>query len=177
MLFNINKEEVLAATRQVKMLLLDVDGVLTDGKLYFSNSGEELKAFSTLDGHGIKMLQKAGIEVGIITGRKSALLERRALDLGIGLLIQGREDKDVALAEILAERDITSKQIAYVGDDFPDLPVLKTVGVGFSVPAGHADVKSAVAAITEAAGGAGAVREITDFILHSQNLYSQFLPE
>ena len=177
MLFNNSEKDVIAATQQIKMLLLDVDGVLTDGKLYFSNSGEELKAFSTLDGHGIKMLQQAGIEVGIITGRKSALLERRALDLGINLLIQGREDNDVALAEILAERDITSEQIAYAGDDFPDLPVLKTVGVGFSVPAGHADVKSVVAAITEAAGGAGAVREITDFILRSQNLYSQFLPD
>ncbi len=176
MQFNKDKDTVIAATRQIKLLLLDVDGVLTDGRLYFSNSGEELKAFSTLDGHGIKMLQQAGIAVGIITGRTSNLVVKRAQDLGIGILVQGREDKDTALAEILAANPLTHEQVAYAGDDFPDLPVLLSVGVSFSVPAGHPDVKAAVAAITDAQGGAGAVREIADFILQANDLYSQFLP-
>src|SRR5690606_24373665 len=95
---------VLERARKIKLLLLDVDGVLTDGKLYFSNTGDELKTFSTLDGHGIKLLQRSGVKVGIISGRKSALVAKRASDLGIEILVQGREDKWDALQEVLATR-------------------------------------------------------------------------
>ena len=175
MIFAQDETLVKSLASKVKLLLLDVDGVLTDGKLYFSNSGEEIKAFHTLDGHGIKMLMSTGVEVGIITGRTSTLLEKRAGDLGIELLYQGREDKLNVLHEILAGRQLASEQTCYAGDDLPDLPVLKAVGLGFTVPLGHVSVKSVVQAITEFQGGHGAVREIADFILQAQGNYDQFL--
>lgn len=173
--FNGDQESIRTAASQIKLLLLDVDGVLTDGRLYFSNSGEESKAFHTLDGHGIKMLMSTGVDVGIITGRNSALLEKRATDLGIDLLYQGRQDKLNVLMEIVEQKQLSMGQISYAGDDLPDLPVLQAVGVSFSVPHGHLEIKSRVHAVTEASGGCGAVREITDFILKSQDNYASFL--
>ena len=175
MLFNKPQHDVETAAGSIALLLLDVDGVLTDGKLYFSNSGDEIKAFSTLDGHGIKMLMRSGIEVGIVTGRTSQLLSKRAADLGISLLYQGREDKHKVLADIVQDRDTPLAAIAYAGDDFPDLPVMRQVGLAFSVPAGHPDVRASAHAVTGAAGGEGAVREIADFILRCQNKYQQHL--
>ncbi|MFN3165180.1 MAG: KdsC family phosphatase [Pseudohongiellaceae bacterium] len=175
MLFNQPQNEVETAARDITMLLLDVDGVLTDGKLYFSNSGDEIKAFSTLDGHGIKMLMRSGVEVGIITGRTSQLLSKRANDLGITLMYQGREDKHKVLADIVRDTGTPLPAIAYAGDDFPDLPVLRQVGLAFSVPAGHPDVRASVQAVTVARGGEGAVREIADFILRCQDKYQQHL--
>lgn len=177
MFFNTTEEQAIQAASQVRLLLLDVDGILTDGRLYFSNSGEESKAFNTLDGHGIKMLMSVGIAVGIITGRKSDLVTKRAADLGIEILYQGREDKMNALNEILASSDYALEQIAYAGDDLPDLPVLKKAGIGFSVPLAHIELKTAATAVTNANGGMGAVREITDFILKSQNKYAHFLAD
>lgn len=176
MQFNFDQQAAHDAAREIRLLLLDVDGVLTDGQLYFTNSGEEMKAFSTLDGHGIKMLRKSGIDVGIITGRTSALLSKRASDLGIELLYQGREDKHNVLQEIIQQQQIDPGAIAFAGDDFPDLPVLKAVGLSFSVPAGHEDVRRVVHAVTSAEGGKGAVREICDFILRCQEKYAQHLP-
>lgn len=175
MLFNLEQQQVQDAAKRISLLLLDVDGVMTDGRLYFSNSGEELKAFSTLDGHGIKMLQQCGVKVGIISGRTSNLLAKRASDLGIELLYQGREDKLNALNEILAQLSLDPEAIAYAGDDFPDLPVMLTVGLAFSVPDGHPDVRQRAHAVTSTGGGSGAVREITDFILQCQDKYQQFL--
>lgn len=175
MKFNTDPESVKGAAAQIKLLLLDVDGVLTDGRLYFSNSGEETKAFHVLDGHGIKMLMLAGIAVGIITGRKSVLMQKRAADLGIDLLYQGREDKLNALAEVKQQTQLEDSQISFVGDDLPDLPVLKTVGLSFSVPMGHEIVRSAVHAVTDAPGGLGAVREIADYLLQSQGKLDAFL--
>ena len=163
-----NEEHSIESATKIRLLLLDVDGILTDGKLYFSNSGEESKAFHSLDGHGIKMLMRAGIPVGIITGRKSNIVTNRASDLGIDILYQGREDKIDALREIIANTGIPADAIAYVGDDLPDLPVLQAVRLSFSVPGAHPELKSAVNAITTRSGGEGAVREITDFILSSQ---------
>lgn len=172
--FNQPSAIVTAAARSIRLLLLDVDGVLTDGKLYFGNSGEELKAFNTLDGHGIKMLKSVGIDVGIITGRSSNALEKRAGDLGITLLIQGREDKGNALDEILSTRSLSTEQIAYAGDDFPDLAVMRRVGLSFSVPGGHPEVRGMAHAVTGVSGGNGAVREICDFILQAQDRYRPF---
>ena len=174
MKLNTDLDSLTAEAQKISSLLLAVDGVLTDGRVYFSNSGEETKAFHSLDGHGIKMLMSVGIGVGIITGRNSALLEKRASDLGIELLYQGREDKLQALEEIMASTGLESGQICYVGDDLPDLPVLEAVGLGFSVPQGHPDITAAADAVTENAGGMGAVREITDFLLKSQNKYASF---
>jgi 3-deoxy-D-manno-octulosonate 8-phosphate phosphatase (KDO 8-P phosphatase) len=175
MKFNSDPVSVEAAAAKIKLLLLDVDGVLTDGRLFFSSSGEEIKAFHSLDGHGIKMLQRAGIDVGIITGRQSVLVEKRAADLGIEILYQGREDKLDVLTEISEHREIAMEHICYVGDDFPDLPVLTAVGLSFSVPQGHSDIKSSVDAITSTSGGMGAVREITDYLLKAQNKYYEIL--
>lgn len=177
MIYNIQQDLCLSAARGIKLLLLDVDGVLTDGRLLFSNSGEELKAFSTLDGHGIKMLIKSGIQVGIITGRTSALVERRAGDLGIEILVQGREDKLIALDEILEGSDIEKAAICYVGDDFPDLAVMRAIGLSASVPNGHPDVKSAANLITQRRGGEGAVREVADYLLQAQGLYQALLDQ
>lgn len=174
MLFSVKKEQASEAASKIKLLLLDVDGILTDGRLYFSNSGEESKAFHSLDGHGIKMLMRAGVAVGIITGRTSNIVSKRASDLGIEILYQGREDKIDVLREISTTEDIDLSSIAYAGDDLPDLPVLQAVGLSFSVPGAHSDVKEAVDAVATRGGGEGAVREITDFILASQgNLNSQ----
>ena len=168
MIFSNSKEQAIESASKVRLVLLDVDGILTDGRLYFSNSGEESKAFHSLDGHGIKMLKRAGVAVGIITGRKSTIVTNRASDLGIDILYQGREDKIDVLTEIIATTGITADAIAYAGDDLPDLPVLQAVGLSFSVPGAHPDVKGAVSAITARGGGEGAVREITDFILNAQ---------
>lgn len=175
MKFNLDAASVRSNATRIELLLLDVDGVLTDGRLYFTNSGEESKAFHTLDGHGIKMLISIGVEVGIITGRQSEIVRKRCADLGIKLVYQGREDKLDVLKEIVAERKIAVSAIAYAGDDLPDLPVLRAVGLSFSVPAGHCKVTAAVHAITDAPGGAGAVREIADYLIESRGVYEQFL--
>ena len=129
----IPSKDILSAAKNIKLLLLDVDGVLTDGKLYYGNSGEELKAFNIQDGLGIKLLQQAGIQVGIITGRVSALLQRRADELGISPVIQGREDKLTALRELLQGMNLGLNEIAFMGDDLPDLSVINTVGLGITV--------------------------------------------
>ena len=174
--FNSDSNTVTESAKRIKLVLLDVDGVLSDGKIYFSNSGDEFKSFNTLDGHGIKMLIKTGVDVGIITGRQSDIVSNRARDLGISILIQGREDKTNALNEILAEKPVPLANICFVGDDFPDLGVMKKVGLSFSVLNGHDDVKAKADAVTSKAGGDGAVREITDFLLKSQGTYEQFIP-
>ena len=120
------------AAQKIRLVLLDVDGVLTDGRLYYGNSGEELKAFNIQDGLGIKLLQRGDIKVGIITGRCSDLVKRRAQELGIDPLVQGREDKLTALKEILKNIDIKLDEIAFVGDDLPDLAVIRQVGLGIT---------------------------------------------
>jgi 3-deoxy-D-manno-octulosonate 8-phosphate phosphatase (KDO 8-P phosphatase) len=177
LIYNKQQDTCESAARGIRLLLLDVDGVLTDGSLLFSNSGEEMKAFSTLDGHGIKMLIKSGIQVGIITGRTSKLVEQRASDLGIEILIQGREDKLIALDEILVGNNIEKAAICYVGDDLPDLAVMRAIGLSASVPNGHPDVKSAASFVTERRGGQGAVREVADYLLKAQGLYQALLDQ
>jgi 3-deoxy-D-manno-octulosonate 8-phosphate phosphatase (KDO 8-P phosphatase) len=154
----------------IKLLALDVDGVMTDGKIYFSAQGDELKAFSILDGQGIKTLLNNNIQVAIITGRTSPLTARRARDLGINLILQGREDKKIALQELSSELDIAFENIAYVGDDLPDLSAIINVGLGITVPNGHYFVKEHADLCTNALGGHGAVREVCDLLLDAQGL-------
>ena len=173
--FSTTEEQAIEAASKIKLLLLDVDGILSDGRLYFSNSGEEIKAFHSLDGHGIKMLMSTGVAVGIITGRTSAIVSKRAADLGVGILYQGREDKIDVLQEVSKDQDIPLNAICYAGDDLPDLPVLRAVGLSFSVPGAHYAVKNAVHVVTARHGGEGAVREITDFILAAQGNLQPFL--
>ena len=159
---------VIKAAQKIKLILLDVDGVLTDGRLYYGNNGEELKAFDIQDGLGIKLLQKGGIEVGIITGRTSKLLTRRTEELGIELVVQGREDKLTALNEILKGRAIDLEEIAFVGDDLPDLAVIRRVGLGITPANGNHIVASQALWQTKKGGGQGAVREVAELILNAQ---------
>ncbi len=159
----------------IKLLLLDVDGVLTDGRLYFSNSGEEFKAFNTLDGQGIKALQKTGVKVGIITGRTSDLVARRARDLGIEILIQGREDKWDALQEILQSHSYALHEIAFMGDDWPDLTVMSRVGLAFTVANAHFSVAERSHWQSRECGGEGAVRAACDLLMQAQNTYDRAL--
>jgi len=167
--------ELLARARRIKLLLLDVDGVLTDGRLYFSNQGDEFKAFSTLDGHGIKMLQKSGVKVGIITGRTSNLVARRAADLGIHILVQGREDKWDALQEILLEHPVKLDEIAFMGDDWPDLTVMARVGLALAPANAHNSIIERAHWQSQARGGDGAVRAACDMLMKAQDTFDHML--
>ena len=171
---------VLKAAKQIKLVLMDVDGVLTDGRLYYGNSGEELKAFDIQDGLGIKLLQRGHIEVGIITGRTSNLLERRANELGIHPLVQGREDKLTALNELLEHKEIALgeialEEIAFVGDDLPDLAVIRRVGLGITPANGNHIVASQALWQTQKGGGNGAIREVAELILGAQGKLESLL--
>jgi len=166
---------ILAAAKKIKLLLLDVDGVLTDGRLYYGNSGEELKAFNIQDGLGIRLLQRGGIQVGIITGRRSTLLERRAEELTISPIIQGREDKWSALNEILEGMDISPQEIAFMGDDLPDLAVINRVGLGITPANANSAVANQAHWQTEKCGGDGAVREVAELILGAQKKLESLL--
>lgn len=167
--------QIQKSARAIRLLLLDVDGVLTDGKLYYDNQGNEFKAFNTLDGHGIKLLQKSGVAVGIITGRKSQIVERRARELGIEILVQGREDKYTALQEILQQHDYALEQIAFMGDDHPDLTCMVRVGLAMTTANAHADVVARAHWQSGQRGGDGAVREACDFLLRAQGHYDALL--
>ncbi len=160
--------DITAKARAIRLLALDCDGVLTDGSLLYGNNGEDLKAFSILDGLGIKLLRTGGVEVAIITGRRSALLERRARELGIELLLQGREDKLVALRELIAGRGIALDAVAYCGDDLPDLPAIRAAGLGIAPANAWPLVREHADWVTTRTGGSGAVREICEGILHAQ---------
>jgi 3-deoxy-D-manno-octulosonate 8-phosphate phosphatase (KDO 8-P phosphatase) len=167
--------ELVVRAQRIKLLLLDVDGVLTDGRLYFSNQGDEFKTFSTLDGHGIKMLQKSGVKVGIITGRTSNLVAKRASDLGIQILVQGREDKWDALQEILHENPFSLEEIAFMGDDWPDLTIMSRVGLALTPANGHYTVVERSHWQSQSHGGEGAVREACDMLMKAQNTLDQLL--
>lgn len=162
-------QSIIEKARAIRLLALDCDGVLTDGRLYYGNNGEELKAFSILDGLGIKLLRRSGVEVAIITGRRSDLVKRRAAELGVtNLLLQGREDKLVALDELLAGCGIGRESVAYCGDDLPDLPALLSVGLGIAPANAHVAVRERAHWVTDLRGGEGAVREIADLIMKAQ---------
>ncbi len=164
-------KEILDKAQNIKLLVLDVDGVLSDGKLYFSDQGEEIKAFSTLDGQGIKLLQKSGIDVALITGRESKIVTLRAKELGIKHLIQGCEEKLDALNDILQAMNLTLQEVAYIGDDLPDLACIRRVGFGVTVPNANPVLLKHALCCTERSGGQGAVREICDLILQAQNKF------
>lgn len=159
---------ILEKAKKIKLMVFDVDGVLTNGQLFFATDGSELKAFNILDGQGIKMLQRCGIQTALITGRTSSIVAKRAKDLGIEHLYQGREDKLVALKELLKNTGISMEATAYTGDDLPDLAAIRAAGLGFTVANAHPFVAKHADWQTQLAGGAGAVREICDFILEAQ---------
>jgi len=166
---------VKQSAASIRLLLLDVDGVLTDGQLYFGEHGEFIKSFNTLDGQGIKSLQQQGIRVGIISGRKSAALSARAQALGITLIAQGREDKMQALQEMLTDQPYHLHEIAYLGDDLPDLLVMRQIGLAVAVPDAHHEVHRFAHACTTRRGGQGAVRDLCDFLLICQQRYKAAL--
>lgn len=153
---------------RVRLLALDVDGVLTDGMLYYGNNGEELKAFNIKDGLGIKLLKRAGVNVAIITGRQSDLVARRARELGIEDVVQGREDKYEALLELCQRHDLQLEDCAYMGDDLPDLAAIVAAGLGMTVADASAAVRDAAHWQSSYNGGGGAVREACEFILSAR---------
>lgn len=154
--------------RKVKALILDVDGVLTDGRIIISDDGQETKCFNVRDGHGLKMVRRAGVEVMFLTGRKSRVVEHRARELGVERVYQGALDKLAVLDEILGSTGLTPGQVAYMGDDIVDLPVLRRAGFSVTVSDAHEDVLKAVDLVTQNPGGRGAVREVCEIILKVQ---------
>ena len=162
---------------RIRLAIFDVDGVLTDGRLYFMPDGTEFKSFNTLDGHGIKMLIASGVQTAIISGRSSPLVERRAANLGIQHLIQGREDKLTALGELRKKVPVELEQIAFLGDDLPDLPVMRRVGLGMAVATAASFVREHAHGVTRNAGGAGAAREFCELIMRAQATLDAALAE
>lgn len=153
---------------QVRFMAFDVDGIMTDGRLYMTQSGDEMKAFHTLDGQGIKLLMDSGVEVALLTARSSAIVARRAEELGIGLLRQGVSDKLGALTGLLEGRNLSIDEAGYAGDDLVDLPVLRRCVFSASVPGAAEAVRGRVHYVTHMAAGNGAVREMCEFILQAQ---------
>jgi 3-deoxy-D-manno-octulosonate 8-phosphate phosphatase (KDO 8-P phosphatase) len=151
--------------RAIEWLLLDVDGVMTDGRLHYTAAGEEVKVFHVRDGYGIKWARRAGLKVGILSGRESGALARRAADLEVDALIQGRDDKGPAFDGFLAAQATTPDRVAYVGDDVLDLPVIERVALSFAPADAVAAVRRRVDRVLAAAGGAGAVREAVELLL------------
>ena len=159
----------------IKLLLLDVDGVLTDGRLYFDHQGEEIKAFNSKDGLGLRFLMQAGIQVGIITGRKSKALQHRCKNLGIDLLFENIHDKASVLNQIATRTGVGLEETAFVGDDMLDLALFGKVHVAIAVADAHPCVLERADIITRARGGEGAVREVCDAILKAKGLWDDIL--
>lgn len=154
--------------KNIKLLIMDCDGVLTDGRLYFGTSGEELKVFHVRDGQGLVDWHNAGFKSGIISGRDSLIVELRAKQLGIEYLLQGRNEKVSALNELILAAGVLREEVAYIGDDTPDRDVFPFVGLAVAVADAHEAVRAAAHLVTTAEGGRGAVRELIDLILRSK---------
>lgn len=161
----------------VRMVVLDVDGVLTDGRLHYGPEGEAVKVFDVRDGHGIKLLMRSGIEVALLTARCSPMVATRARELDIGHVLQGQKNKASGLAELLERTGVSAQACAYMGDDWPDLPVLKRVGLAATVADACAEVRGCAHWIAQAKGGHGAVRELAQMILHAQGKLATLLAD
>jgi 3-deoxy-D-manno-octulosonate 8-phosphate phosphatase (KDO 8-P phosphatase) len=160
----------LPALRRVRLLVLDVDGVLTDGRLYYGARGESLKVFNVKDGHGLKQVAAAGITVAIISGRKSAIVARRARELGIRHVAQGVTDKLAALHKLAKSQAVPLEHCACVGDDTPDAPMLHAAGLAIAVADAHPDARAVADLLTTRPGGHGAVREVCDWLIDARRL-------
>ena len=160
--------DITQKAQNIKLLILDVDGVMTDGKVVYTDSGEELKFFDSRDGHGIKMLMRTGIDVAIITGRISKAVEHRAANLGIAMVYQNALNKIEAYEEIAASKNLADQDICAFGDDLPDIPLLRRAGLAVAVPDAVDEVLASAHYMTRHAGGDGAVREICDLIMKAQ---------
>ncbi|MDN6308493.1 KdsC family phosphatase [Psychrobacter sp.] len=173
-------QDLIKKAGQVKLLVMDVDGILSNGQIIYDANGIETKAFSVQDGVGVKSLARYGILTAIITGRSSPMVDKRALEMGVDYVVQGRDDKLVALNELLLSMldpalGITAADCAYMGDDLPDIKAMQTVGFAATVPNAHAEVVKRSDMVTTRAGGTGAVREICDLILKGHGHYSDFI--
>ena len=168
-------EDILTRASRVRLLILDIDGVLTDGSLFFDAKGGTLKVFNVQDGHGIKMAQRGGIEVALVSGRRSDAAFHRARELNINRFYEGVRDKVAILEELLAALNLTAQQVAAVGDDLVDLPLFHRVGLGVAVADAVPEAKVAAHWITSLPGGRGAVREVCDLILKARGLWEEIL--
>ena len=166
---------VLEKAKKLKLLILDVDGVLTDGRLFFDNEGAEYKCFHARDGHGIKLLRQTGVEVAVISGRSSNSVALRMKNLGIVHVYQGHENKQSAFTEVLEKTGVTAEQAAHVGDDLLDLPIMMRVGLAIAVSDANFAVKERADWCTTLPGGQGAVREVCDFIMQAQGNFDKVL--
>lgn len=164
-----------AKAAKIKLLLLDVDGVLTDNRLIYGDDGQEYKAFYTRDGHGMVLLQKSGVEIGIITGRKSNLVTKRMSDLKVKHVYQGVPDKLPTFEALIQSTGLSLDQIAYMGDDILDLPILTRVGLATCPKDSDPDVLSRVDFVSQHIGGRGAVRELCELIMRAQNTWQAHL--
>ena len=168
-------QDILVKAAQIRLVVFDVDGVLTDGSLYYDAEGRELKAFNSRDGHGIKMLQESGVEIAIITGRTSKTVEHRMHNLGIRHVYQGRQDKLPAYEELRDKLQLQDEQVAYVGDDVVDLPVMCRTGFAVAVQDAHDLVKKHAHWLTTHAGGRGAARDVCELIMEAQGTLTSIL--
>jgi len=164
-------DECIARAKAVKLLLFDVDGVLTDGSLFLDNRGEEYKAFNSRDGHGLKMLQRNGVAIGIITGRNSQIVAHRTKELGIQHVRQGCADKFPVYEDLLRELKLGHEQVGFVGDDVVDLPIMLRVGLAVSPQDGHFLVKRHAHWVTPSPGGRGAGRDVCELLMLAQGTF------
>ena len=161
-------QDIIEKAKKIKLVIFDVDGVMTDSSLFMGDDGQEYKAFNSKDGHGMRMLQECGVKAAIITGRQSNLVAHRMKDLGIELVYQGYRDKTPAFEDLMEKIDLSMDEIAYVGDDVVDLPVMSRVDFAIAVQDAHPFVKQHAHWITPRDGGRGAVRDVWEFILEAQ---------
>lgn len=161
--------------RDIRLLIMDVDGVLTDGSIFITAAGEEIKAFNTLDGHGLKMLQSTGVRLAIITGRDARCVEHRARGLGIDYYYAGIGDKRTAFEALLTESGVSAEECAYIGDDVVDLPVMRRVALAISVPDAPSVVRQHAHYVTGCSGGRGAVREAAEMIMQAQGTFDRLM--
>jgi len=168
-------KDILERAAQVKLVIFDVDGVLTDGSLFLGDDGLEYKAFNSRDGHGMKMLQKSGVTIAIITGRTSKVVEYRMQSLGIEHVYQGQLDKRIAFAELLEELKLKTDEVAYVGDDVVDLPVMSRVGLAIAVQDAHAMVLKHAHWQTPSCGGRGAGRDVCEMLMEARGVLQEEL--
>jgi 3-deoxy-D-manno-octulosonate 8-phosphate phosphatase (KDO 8-P phosphatase) len=168
----VNSDQGLERARRVKLIIFDVDGILTDGSLYYGNDGEEYKAFNSRDGHGIKMLRQSGVEAAIITGRTSQVVLHRARNLGIERIVQGSEDKLASFEQLLRDTGLQAEETAFMGDDLVDIPVMRRCGLAITVPEAPWEVGRRAHLVTAAAGGRGAAREACEYIMRAQETWA-----
>jgi 3-deoxy-D-manno-octulosonate 8-phosphate phosphatase (KDO 8-P phosphatase) len=174
---NISDKDLTNIARRIRLLILDVDGVMTDGGIILDGRDNELKSFHVRDGHGIKMLIKAGITVALITGRQSKVVQRRARELGITDVFQKSYKKSIAYGRLAEKYSLTDKEIAYAGDDIVDISVMKRCGLPIAVADADDCVKPFAKLITKKKGGRGAVREVCDFILKAKGIWKKIIDE